>query len=84
MRNLLLLSTFTAALLASSPAHAVLDCWGTLTGDTICWVSSVSDTAPDRSGTSTPAPRVRRPSKGKQAPVKAPRNPSEAQEQQKK
>lgn len=43
MRKLLILCTFTAALLASAPAHAIIDCWYSFSaGGAVCRVFSVS------------------------------------------
>jgi len=41
MRQVLFASSFTALLLMSTPAHALLDCWAGFTGGTVCQTVSV-------------------------------------------
>lgn len=43
MRKLLILSTFTVALLVSAPVHAIIDCWYSFSaGGTVCQVLSAA------------------------------------------
>lgn len=46
MRKALFVSTLVVALSLSAPAHAVLDCWTSYLGDTICQVLRASGPRP--------------------------------------